>query len=573
MGLGCTREQERVEAALGELNEASPVFVPDQDVKSAGVLFALPALLLNGLLKYAKEYLSLPKGYYELQSLLIIVAFAALLRIRSFEAIRYCDAGEFGKTIGLGRIPEVRTLRSKVEYITSHGKPEEWSKELSGYWMAEDPELAGILYVDGHVRVYSGIKTSLPKRYVSGQKLCLRGLTDYWVNDALGKPFFVVSKKEVNPGLISVIREQIIPQLLRDVPKQPSEEELNANRNLYRFRVVFDREGYSPEFFKELWEKRIACYTCKKYVSESWPQSEFMEREVSFFTGEAVKMKLAERGVYFRKQKLWMREIRKLTDTGHQTSVITTDFMSKTEEVASGMFSRWPQENFLKYMMEHYGIDRLIEYGQEEIDETAKVVNPRYRELQSRIRTRTTRLNRHQVRYGALVLKSEGEEDEIQKYVQEKSTLRESVEILEKELEQLKAARKNTDKHIEISKLPEGEKFKGLKKSGKQFIDTIKMIAYRAETAMANTLREYIPGKDEARPLIRQIFMTEADIMPDEKNGILKISIHNMTNPGNNGYVQQLCEVLNSSETIFPGTNLRLVYNLVSNHIPTDQEF
>ncbi|TVL98859.1 MAG: hypothetical protein CV080_08790, partial [Candidatus Kuenenia stuttgartiensis] len=60
---------------------------------------------------------------------------------------------------------------------------------------------------------------------------------------------------------------------------------------------------------------------------------------------------------------------------------------------------------------------------------------------------------------------------------------------------------------------------------------------------------------------------------PDEKNGVLRITIHNMTNPRNNRYVQQLCDVLNSSETLFPGTNLRLVYNLVSNQIPPDQEF
>ncbi|MCF6149766.1 MAG: hypothetical protein E3K37_14015 [Candidatus Kuenenia sp.] len=70
--------------------------------------------------------------------------------------------------------------------------------------------------------------------------------------------------------------------------------------------------------------------------------------------------------------------------------VITTDFVSNVEEVASRMFSRWSQENFLKYMMEHSGIDRLIEYEQEEINETTKVVNPRYRELQSQIRTKTT---------------------------------------------------------------------------------------------------------------------------------------------------------------------------------------
>ena len=63
------------------------------------------------------------------------------------------------------------------------------------------------------------------------------------------------------------------------------------------------------------------------------------------------------------------------------------------------------------------------------------------------------------------------------------------------------------------------------------------MIAYRAETAMVNILREYMSKKDEARALVRQIFMTDADIEPDEEHGLLKVTIHNMTNPRNNQYV------------------------------------
>jgi hypothetical protein len=27
------------------------------------------------------------------------------------------------------------------------------------------------------------------------------------------------------------------------------------------------------------------------------------------------------------------------------------------------MFARWNQENFFKYMREHYGLDRLVEHG------------------------------------------------------------------------------------------------------------------------------------------------------------------------------------------------------------------
>jgi hypothetical protein len=60
--------------------------------------------------------------------------------------------------------------------------------------MQADPLEAGYLYVDGHVRVYDGQLANLPKRFVSRERLCLHGTTDYWVNDAIGRPFFVVSK-------------------------------------------------------------------------------------------------------------------------------------------------------------------------------------------------------------------------------------------------------------------------------------------------------------------------------------------------------------------------------------------
>ncbi len=104
-------------------------------------------------------------------------------------------------------------------------------------------------------------------------------------------------------------------------------------------------------------------------------------------------------------------------------------------------------------------------------------------------------------------------------------------------------------------------------------MDTIKMIAYRAETAMAQIAKEFMLKKDESRAFIRQIFMTDADMQPDHQAGILHIRLHTMTNPRNNVYAEKLCLVLNDSETVFPGTNLRMVYSLVSNQIPAGQEF
>jgi prepilin-type processing-associated H-X9-DG protein len=94
--------------------------------------------------------------------------------------------------------------------------------------MESSPELAGALYVDGHVRIYHGGKTDLPKRFVSRERLCLRGTTDYWVNDALGQPFFLVSRP-VDQGMLEALRNDIVPRLLEDIPGQPSAEALEKD--------------------------------------------------------------------------------------------------------------------------------------------------------------------------------------------------------------------------------------------------------------------------------------------------------------------------------------------------------
>ena len=81
------------------------------------------ALLALGLLRHSQENFSLASGYYPLETIFLSVAFLALARIPSFEALRYEAPGEWGKILGLDRIPEVRTLRAKLELLCAEGKP------------------------------------------------------------------------------------------------------------------------------------------------------------------------------------------------------------------------------------------------------------------------------------------------------------------------------------------------------------------------------------------------------------------------------------------------------------------
>jgi len=69
-------------------------------------------------------------------------------------------------------------------------------------------------------------------------------------------------------------------------------------------------------------------------------------------------------------------------------SLISTAFGESAREDSVRLFSRWSQENFFRYMMEHFAIDLLNEYRTEEIPETKRpVVNPRWRDLDRRKRS------------------------------------------------------------------------------------------------------------------------------------------------------------------------------------------
>jgi len=358
-------------------------------------------------------------------------------------------------------------------------------------------------------------------------------------------------------------RHEIVPRLEQDVPNQPSEAELEANPWLFRFALVFDREGYSPNFFLEMLKKRIVCYTYRKYQREDWDRDEFSKHEVKFPDGEIVEMELAERGSLLGR-KIWVREIRKLTHSGHQTALVTTDFLSDAARIAGSMFSRWSQENFFKYMMQHFGIDKLLEYKTEPIAETTRVVNPAYRELDGKIRSNNSKLARRKAKFGAIVLEGELEKEKVEEYESQKAELQEEISFLQKETDELKARRKKCPRHISFAELPEGEQFSALANDKKQIVDTIKMIAYRAETGLANLIKPYMTDKREARSLLRQIFASEADLKPDEENKTLTVSLHNLTNPVSDRIVRNLCQEINATKTIFPGSNLRLVYKLVS---------
>lgn len=542
------------------MEEAAPQFEHSNNVCNGGVLFLLPSLLSQGLLKAEDIYSKLKKGYYGLVSTLLTLAFMFLSRIKCPEQLKTCKVGEFGRLLGLDRVPEAKCLRSKIGEIVSQSKAETFNHVLYQEWM--EKESPSFLYVDGHVRVYHGYKANLTKRYVSREKLCLAGTTEFWLNNELGMPYFVVFS-ELNEKLKDVILTRIVPMLLTSTVSKYSEEELKEDKDLARFTLVFDREAYDIPFFKKLWNNyRIAVLTYRKSVKDTWPEADFKSYE-PIVIGKTVSMKLCEK--VWEKEKFRFREIRRLSKNGHQISIVTTHPTIATEVLAGKMFSRWSQENFFRYMVQDYDLDKMWEYGLEEVNQETKVVNPAYKKIEyqlKKIREKSARLKAKL--YATVEENLDSDIDTLKQQLYKQAKIQDAITTFENEISGLCEKRGAIPRYIKLKEMPEQKRYNKLKTESKLFMNTIRMIAYRAETSIANLLTPYYKKSDvEIRMLVKEIIKNDADLIPDYVKQNLTVRLHTLSTPRANNAVMKLCEILNETETLFPGTKLRLIFEMV----------
>jgi hypothetical protein len=266
-------------------------------------------------------------------------------------------------------------------------------------------------------------------------------------------------------------------------------------------------------------------------------------------------MKLAMRETRLG-ETLTVKEVRRLTATGHQTAVISTAHTLDSVMIAGRMFARWCQENFFAYMMQHYDIDGLIEYGSESLPGTTLIVNPKWRDLDKKVRSARQREQKHQADVARKTL-VDGVD------IQKKAESVEALQAVQAELGGLRAERKATPRKVRLDSLPEDQRPTQLAPLSKGLSDTVKMIAYRAETALVALLRRHLNKEDEARALVRELFVSSADIEPDEEAKTLTVRIHRMASPAHDKAISALLDELTQLEFCHPETGAKLIYRLV----------
>src|SRR5665213_922466 len=212
-------------------------------------------------------------------------------------------------------------------------------------------------------------------------------------------------------------------------------------------------------------------------------------------------------------------------------------------------------------MISDYDFDKMIEFGTEAADKAKEVVNPEYNKWSHKIKKQKEKISRLKAQFQNLVEQMiDADLDAIPKLEQRQAALIEKLEEMTKAQLNLEAGRATVKPRVKLEEMPDATRYNRLKTESKMFINTIKMISYRAETSIANILAEYLKDDKENRMLVKQIINNNVDIYPDYKNQTLTITLHSLSAQRFNSAARKLADLLTDTETVFPDTNLRMIF-------------
>jgi hypothetical protein len=324
-----------------------------------------------------------------------------------------------------------------------------------------------------------------------------------------------------------------------------------------RLTVVFDRGGWSPRLFLTILDMGFDILTYRKGGFRKVSEKRFVLRKAKS-EGRHLEYLLHDQPVRFLKGKLRLRQVTHLTETSHQTAVLTSRWDLRDIVVAYRMFDRWRQENFFKYMRQEFLIDALVDYEAEPDDPNRSIPNPARKVVDKELRKARSHLARLQEQYGSAALDYlEGRTPTMRAFTAAEREIHRKLGEASAEIARLIERQKSLPTRIPLSESPEAENAMKLSTERKHLSNILKMVAYQIEGSLVELLRPVYPRtEDEGRTLIQTALRNAATIEPTKEE--LRVTLAPLSSPHRSRAIAAVCDVLNKTETRFPGTKLRI---------------
>jgi transposase len=513
------------EASKVVVDSPRPVVREGREFSGAGGFLFYPALAALGLIDvFRKVYDELACHSYGVREVVLALFFLWVMRFPSVEAFKGAQRRDFGCLIGTPHSPSVKTLRRKLEELAEQKRGHRLMMEMARRYADGDIVELGVLYADGHMKPYYGSR-SLSKVWSPQRRLPMPGVEQYFVNDRKGRPLFFLTAQPQKS------LTQMLPELVEHIRSVIGERE---------FTLVFDRGGYSPKVFGVLRENNVHIITYRRRPFELYPASVFTHKTCQL-KGKLHEFNLYEETIHLKGFGL-LRNIAVLRDKGRQTHILTSDMRTEAALIACLMFNRWGQENFFKYMLEHYSLDALHGYGAEDIAEDILVANPQRRALDDDIRKLRSETKAAKEKIGEMVGRKASRS--------QLKSLRERLTLLEKQLSTLRKQRRQLPARVPLAQTDENLEALDLEK--KTVVDTIKMGAYNAEEWLLERLDRYYDDPRDTRQVLRILTGLKGQLRL--RDGQLVVDLTPPEIPKYRRALLGLCAELNQLSGHFPET-------------------
>jgi transposase len=517
-----------------------------------GLLLFYPALQVVGLLELAAQVYQLPGLVrFGVQQVFTELFCLALLHEPSVERVKHVLRSDLGAVMGSGQAACVKTLRRKLDELSHQRQAVHLGTLLARHWLEVGLVQASYLYVDGHVKVYTGSRL-VPEVWDSHRRMPLPGIVQYFVNDLRGRPLLVVTE-EVRGNLA-----KSLPRVIAAVRKVLGDQ---------RCVVIFDRGGYDGQLFTWLVEQGLDFITYQRGEVHLDDQL-FARREVRW-EGRRVRFHIAEDAVTVGESGPWRRVV--IRTPGHQRPILTSldPTVMAAARVGALMLARWRQENFFKYARAHLGLDVLTTYAAETADD-GEVPNPAVKAATAELKRLRTTAQKLRAALGRILVLDTDQPPTADRPSGKtrraphvapttRAVLISQLRMLEVQIEEAKSQLRELPARVPLSSLGPLPQVPRLER--KLITDVVRIAAYNAQSWLADRLARHYTNPNDLHDLLRS-FAELSGTLIRQSDGGLRVRLEPPDLRLHRRALAGLCADLNPGRPVFPGTDILMHYEL-----------
>ena len=468
-------------------------------------------------------------------ALLTATSVAFALGVGSVEATKHLLRDQVGPLAGLVRLPELRTLRSRLGGLAEACDPLRLQADLATAMLTAQAPLLGLYFVDDHFVPYEGAKP-VGKGYNTKRRHAQKGLADTVVTDYHGRAVCFVSGSP--SGLTKTL-----PAALSELRRVTGDAKIMLG---------FDRGGSYAQVFAHCRAHGVDWITYRrgKLADTTAVPRRYWRVDT---TGRAEAVTLADEMTTIKDYG----PARQLTLFEHDQpvlQVLTSDLAAPPAALLAWLRCRWRIENAFKYLTAHHGIDWLCHYGADTEPDTALIDNPARKQARTALTRAETTMADAQ-RALTRLLRSDRPVAEINAAIPGAQT---AIDTAEAALTNAKGRLKTIPAKIPANQLDPNAQRAILRTRRRSLQMVLRLLAFNAEQWLADRLNTYLADNDEYRATLRHLLHLGGHITYTTKT--ITVALDPPLTPKITRALRLLLAELNTTPPRIPGDHRPITY-------------